>query len=949
MSNHTGAVTVVRFSPDGKYLASGSDDRVILIWELDETRVPQREFGSDASNIDAESWVARKRLTGHENDVQDLAWAPDSSILVTVGLDSSILIWNGSTFEKLKRIDVHQSQVKGVTFDPANKYFATASDDRTMRIVRYHRESPNELTFSVEATVSKPFEGSPISTYFRRCSWSPDGNHIAAADAVNGPVPTVAIVSRGTWESDISLVGHEYPCEVAAFNPKCFWTKSTVNGQGENVNQNDNKTHSLVATSGQDKILAIWNTSDSRPMVVANNIAQKPITDLAWSPDGKALFASSLDGSVTVAIFEEGELGTPIPAESVSAQLLRFGGQKDAMQVPGSVDQISLEEKISEADKKASEHKMNALMGGPTSNGSTLDQPAPIHNDGISANKKPTSVIDPAKNLTENQNNIPALLPTPTNETTVGPNIPASNTTSQPETQPSVPPASPRKIKPQKIAPQKVTITKDGKKRVTPQLVSSFSRASNLPQETQVSAPAQASANTISVAGKSQQMELTKASRALPPGGVSSLVIGMKRRATETSESAAGPTSTTEKGKRAKNAADEKEIPEFIRPAVAAPAATVAQVRLAVPKIQTYFSRAFPMSNSPVLDVRNGTGTEQEPTKVVVTLKGSPIFIDFLPKYGHLCAGGPDCFWAVSTEDGTIYIYSPMGRRIMPCITLGCSISFLESQGQYLLAITSVGLVYIWNIAQQKAIVANISLAPVLDTGSKYQENGLVQAASITQAGVSDKGCVFLTLTNGQGYTFNADMQVWQRITESWWAFGSQYWNSTELVSALKPTLQNGGHGSGSTVGIVGLLERRTNQEVLLKSGNRARQMQRLVQNRMLQEGYQGFESVVSVSHLENRIAAAIILKSPAELRRFIVMYARRIAEEAMKDRLDELCRELLGPVLVPVGDSAATPAWESEIIGIPKHELLKDVVLAAGRFRDVQDIVIRYERLISN
>lgn len=110
-------------------------------------------FGSNEVNI--ENWRSVKRLVGHENgkfgcsgtylmpvDVQDLNWSPDNHLLVSVGLDSAIMVWNAQTFgtlpqrdlthllEKIKRIESHQSHVKGITFDPALKYFATEVPSR---------------------------------------------------------------------------------------------------------------------------------------------------------------------------------------------------------------------------------------------------------------------------------------------------------------------------------------------------------------------------------------------------------------------------------------------------------------------------------------------------------------------------------------------------------------------------------------------------------------------------------------------------------------------------------------------------------------------------------------------------------------------------------------------------------------------------------------------------
>lgn len=46
MSYHSGTIHTVRFSPAGKFLASGADDRMVCIYNLDPTPPPQATFGS---------------------------------------------------------------------------------------------------------------------------------------------------------------------------------------------------------------------------------------------------------------------------------------------------------------------------------------------------------------------------------------------------------------------------------------------------------------------------------------------------------------------------------------------------------------------------------------------------------------------------------------------------------------------------------------------------------------------------------------------------------------------------------------------------------------------------------------------------------------------------------------------------------------------------------------
>ena len=111
----------------------------------------------------------------------------------------------------------------------------------------------------------------------------------------------------------------------------------------------------------------------------------------------------------------------------------------------------------------------------------------------------------------------------------------------------------------------------------------------------------------------------------------------------------------------------------------------------------------------------------------------------------------------------------------------------------------------------------------------------------MTSAGLTRIGYPLITLNNGDAYTYSRDMNSWLRLSESWWAVTSQYWDS----SGLK--LQPGSNAQGP----IGLVERRTDDEVL-KMG-RGRYLQRVLKTAMLKDGFKGLETAVSIRYLEVR------------------------------------------------------------------------------------------------
>ncbi|CAJ2504915.1 Uu.00g123090.m01.CDS01 [Anthostomella pinea] len=963
MSHHLGTIHSVRFSPNGRYLASGADDKIICIYQLESGPPAIARFGTNEPPP-VENWKTTRRLIGHENDVQDLGWSCDGSILVSVGLDSKVVIWSGHTFEKLKVLPMHQSHVKGITFDPANKFFATASDDRTIKIFRFTSPAPNATqhdmvnNFQLEATISAPFKSSPLTTYFRRCSWSPDGNHIAAANAVNGPVSSVAIIERARWESEINLIGHEGPTEVCMFSPRLFHTTKPVENGATNGHALAGTLVTVIASAGQDKTLSIWNTNSSRPVVILQDLAAKSISDIAWAPDGQTLFASSLDGGIVCVRFETGELGWVANLEETDKALSKYGASRKAMGIAEDVDGLQLENHSKEGERRGAESRMGALMGD--------FHPLPKDQVPTTNGVKP-GVATPKMALTNGQ----------------------AEGEVEREKDKAIPAPEPADKTAQRVNELKsrVTITKDGRKRVAPMLISSSGTGqSSLPQTQLVGSSASKAAQNDA---PQTILDLSKPYDGLPEGGLAAMLLGNKRKAIaiEGEDDEEHPSKRQSTGPRPimRDGADGLEAvaleppkqglvptPEYLRPAVLNPSIAISQVRLAVPKVRTHILRplergvlledsaveeASKVPENVILEAKNPAAI-RDPSHITATKRGTLLWQDYLPRAIVLVTGSKR-FWAAACEDGSLYTWTPAGRRLINAMVLESQPVILECREWWLLCITAAGMCYVWNINTLSSPHPPVSLAPILEIAiSSLQPHGAMPAPGVTSAHLNSSGHIIVTLTNGDGYHYCPNMFAWQRLSESWWAVGSQYWNSNDSsVGSLQSTAVGSvpakdGKSDDVTVsaGVIPFLERHTTNEFLLKG--RAYTLQRLIKSLLSKDGFEGFESSVSIGHLENRIAGALQLGAKEEFRLYIFMYAKRIGAEGLRGKVEELLNSLLGGILQDKQseDEDKGRGWnstEEDICGWDRKELLKGVVMILGKFRELQRLTVQYARVL--
>ncbi|CAO1616831.1 unnamed protein product [Sympodiomycopsis kandeliae] len=115
MVGHQKSVNHVTFSPDGRYIASGSFDSSIRLWN-----------GFNGKFI--------ATLRGHVSSVYRLSWSCDSRLLISASKDSTMKIWNLKNFKIKNDLPGHEDEVYCVDF--VGDKVASGGRDRVVKIWR---------------------------------------------------------------------------------------------------------------------------------------------------------------------------------------------------------------------------------------------------------------------------------------------------------------------------------------------------------------------------------------------------------------------------------------------------------------------------------------------------------------------------------------------------------------------------------------------------------------------------------------------------------------------------------------------------------------------------------------------------------------------------------------------------------------------------------------------
>jgi len=341
MEGHTGTILVTQFSPDGQWLASGSGDATVRLWDLD-TQMPQAQ--------------AQDIKTAHTNHVLSLAWSPCGRKLATGCKSGVICLWevrakDGQPEQRLVRKLVrHRQWITALAWRPLHldgscRQLASSSKDHSVIIwdtvlgqplitlnghgchtVSCVRWGGRDLVYTgghdTCVRVYRPADGVLVRSLTEHAHWinsiSLSTDYLlrtGACDPAHATIVKSDPASRGTdeelqaaalkrWEQDVGeqperMVTASDDCRLLLWQPEVEKrSKASMTGHQQPVNDvRFSPDGRLIASASFDKSLRLWcGLTGQFRAVLRGHVSA--VYQVAWSADSRLLVSGSSDSTL---------------------------------------------------------------------------------------------------------------------------------------------------------------------------------------------------------------------------------------------------------------------------------------------------------------------------------------------------------------------------------------------------------------------------------------------------------------------------------------------------------------------------------------------------------------------------------------------------------------------------------------------------------------------------
>lgn len=288
LKKHTGEVLAVKWSPDGKYLATSSSDTTIQVWK-------------------AYTWDLILNLTGHKKAVSSISWSPDGKYLVSGSLDTTLKVWEIPSGNFLTEITIY-APIYMVDWSPNEKYVAVSSQyEKNKSYIETwnifngkRRTSISYYNLNILPIAWNPIDEENLAyTKYNRILYGKftlEDSELYTIKGFSGEIQSMAWNTNGE-----SLAAADENHLIRIWNTSSKEEFPTVfSGHTDTVNSINFDPYGYFMASGSaDKTIKIWSANKNK-LMTSVTAHKDSINSLSWSPDRKLIASGSNDKTVKI-------------------------------------------------------------------------------------------------------------------------------------------------------------------------------------------------------------------------------------------------------------------------------------------------------------------------------------------------------------------------------------------------------------------------------------------------------------------------------------------------------------------------------------------------------------------------------------------------------------------------------------------------------------------------
>jgi WD40 repeat protein/nucleoside phosphorylase len=241
ITGHTSGVESCAWSPDSTHLLSAGMDGSLRVWDA--------AIGEQLLN-----------LQGHTGWVNSCAWSPDGTRLLSAGSDKRLRVWDATTGEQLLNLQGHTDEVNSCAWSPDSTRLLSAGSDKSLRV---WDATTGEQLLNLQGHTDD----------VNSCAWSPDGTRLLSADDDQ----SLRVWDATTGEQLLNLQGH------TGWFLSCAWSPDSTR----------------LLSAEDDKSLRVWDATTGKQLLNLQGHAGG-VFSCTWSPDSTRLLSAGDDQSLRV-------------------------------------------------------------------------------------------------------------------------------------------------------------------------------------------------------------------------------------------------------------------------------------------------------------------------------------------------------------------------------------------------------------------------------------------------------------------------------------------------------------------------------------------------------------------------------------------------------------------------------------------------------------------------